>query len=74
MNSSMCNIIYQWNVSRSWIQCSQADPLYILRGQRLYFPNTVVFLSMKISFVDPDDISSGSSLFANVPFTGIQYI
>ena len=52
MNSSLCNIIYQWNFPWSLIQLSQTDPLYILRGHRLYFPNTIVFLSLKISFVD----------------------
>ena len=41
---------------------SQDGPLYILRGQRLYFPKNVVFLSLKIDFVlanyaDPDEMS-----------------
>ena len=59
---------------------SQDGPLYILRGQRLYFPKNVVLLSLKIDFVlanyaDPDEMSpsygiylSGLSLFVKEPF------
>ena len=54
--------------------------MYILRGHRLYFPNKVVFLSLKIVFVvansvDPDDmlhnvaLHLGSSLFGKYSFS-----
>ena len=33
------------------VQLSQDDPLYILRGHRLRFPKTIVFLSLNINFV-----------------------
>ena len=54
--------------------------IYILRGQRLYFPKNVAFLSLKINFVlanyaDPDEMLpsygislSGLSLFVKEPF------
>ena len=41
----------QWNFPQSLIQFSQYCPLIILRGHRLYFPNNIVFLSLKIKFV-----------------------
>ena len=45
-------------------------PVYILRGQRLLFPNKTVVLSHKIIFVLANAILSRSPLFAKVPVYG----
>ena len=36
---------------KSTYTISQDGPLYILRGQRLYFSKCIVFFSLKIDFV-----------------------
>ena len=65
------------------MQLSQDGPLYILRGDRLLFPKTIAFLSLKIdvavtSSADPDEklryaaFHLGLHCFENNPFILFQ--